>query len=1696
MKRLFITAYLLLLAVSASIAQVQPSTDFKTAITRPANINAATEQADGKILLAGSIDQVDGITRSGIARLNPNGSLDPSFQVDFGDTIITAVEQQSDQKILAGGYYFREGEEIGILMRLMSDGSPDQSFQVDTFSSRVMAIEQLDNQRIVVGGLFRKYGPQTSPGLVMFESNGGLFRTFDYIVDDVILYGYDIIEAGDQFYVGGNIGSDAQLLRFSNTGQPDPGFSIDKSVGMKNFMTSIQHLDFLSNGNLAFTTYTWEFDPRLVVVTPQGTTVSSTSIANPLGLTVTGQDQILVSGEYEGRPDVYLVSNGTVTAFVPGTEADDQVYDLLTLSSGNILITGRFGSIKGQVREGVALATPARSLSTTFQPQIQRSGRLHQVLATPSGKVLVAGDFTQVNGTRIVNVARLNENGSLDATFQPTSVPSDKDVNAIASLANGKIMVGTSSSSLDPVAINPVFRLNSDGSMDNSFQIPDNLSILGNIGGFVELPDGRVIVYGAFSVLAGADFYQHILLFNADGSFDPSLSTAITGTRLKKVFLAGTDLIVAGNNIRVGGQGPYAMVSVSMLGTLNANFNTPLDTRSRVEQVVSLSDGGYLISGKLYDGLGYREILRLNSDGSRNTDFSWPIFSTTDSPDMPPRDALELGNGDIVLSNLSEEEEDQLVIISATGAVKETIRLHKKAFYTDFEQVNDSIAYLGGSFIYDQAQVSIQKIQFFGSNSDTTTVPVDTMGVDTMQQPMQGDPALFISSAEAEVGGTVCVSVSGQTLEGLLGMQLEINYDPSKLNFQNLDNLTGLPGLVNNDFGLPGSSNNPEGTIRLAWLDPDLSGYTVTDSMALFDICFTAVAASSGTDVEISFSELINSQDQLVQVSRLPGTVVITEDITPGGPDTVSVSIGSGIVKQGEVICLPVTVADFDDIMGLQFNVDYDSTKLQFQSLQNFNLPGLDLSTFGVPGTGANREGRIKLAWIDMEVNGVTVPDQTVIFEMCFVALEEAGTTDLTFSNIEITKEVGETVRFNGTEGQVAFQPGDSNAPDPTLVAIDDQSVRKGDLVCVPVMVEDFTDLIGMGFILNYDPTKLAFQSLGQYDLPNLSEDFFKLPGTGTMPLGQLEMTWFDFTEQGVTLADQTAIFEVCFQVLEEEGTTEISFSDIVIIGEDSNQRPFRSESGVLTLLPEDNQGGGEALTVSISSDSVEVDQAFCVQLTTENFTDIIGMQFTVSYDTSLIEYQSVGNFNLTGLSSSLGEPGQGNNPPGSLKVAWFDSSVEGVTLDDGTVLFEMCFIAKAEGATSLDFSGIEITGLVIDDVPFTGRPGAIVVGEEENNGGGTDFNNDNFTLVSADITTMVDESFCLPIRVKDFDGIKQLVFSYFYDPSLLSYSTIINTAFSGLAESIEIIDTGNDNLAGIRVNWVDPTGNGVSLDDEDVLMEICFDAIEVGVSNVVFDNATVVDANDEAVNFNSENAFVTVEPGSSGTNFFTFRVASDTVSMGESFCLDVSIENFTNVLGVKLNIDYDPELLIFEGVQNFNLAGLDNRSFDFPGDNNNPEGRVKLSWIDQNLQGVSLQDSTVIFQICFRAVKPNTVGTVSMSSPNILNINGNVLNFIGIGGVIMIEEEITTNTKTIQQARDRYLMYPVPTQYELNIEALQQSFDRTPFRLVDQRGAVVLTGELNDRKSIIQVNQLANGLYNLIIFEDSRYWSLPFIKL
>ena len=83
----------------------------------------------------------------------------------------------------------------------------------------------------------------------------------------------------------------------------------------------------------------------------------------------------------------------------------------------------------------------------------------------------MAGHFGQCQGYACTSLARLNPDGSLDTTFKPMLVGGDNSlnqVNQVVPLSNGQIMIAGDIYS-NTIGGCPVARLNSDGSLDPSF---------------------------------------------------------------------------------------------------------------------------------------------------------------------------------------------------------------------------------------------------------------------------------------------------------------------------------------------------------------------------------------------------------------------------------------------------------------------------------------------------------------------------------------------------------------------------------------------------------------------------------------------------------------------------------------------------------------------------------------------------------------------------------------------------------------------------------------------------------------------------------------------------------------------------------------------------------------------------------------------------------------------------------------------------------------------------------------------------------------------------------------------------------------------------------------------------------------------------------------------------------------------------
>ncbi len=92
----------------------------------------------------------------------------------------------------------------------------------------------------------------------------------------------------------------------------------------------------------------------------------------------------------------------------------------------------------------------------------------------------------------------------------------------------------------------------------------------------------------------------------------------------------------------------------------------------------------------------------------------------------------------------------------------------------------------------------------------------------------------------------------------------------------------------------------------------------------------------------------------------------------------------------GETVCQNISVADFRQMLSMQYSIRWDSQLLTFVGLSEFGLPGLNNNNFG---THRTEEGILTFVWIDNDLQGIDLPDGSTIFQICFQVKGNSGSS-------------------------------------------------------------------------------------------------------------------------------------------------------------------------------------------------------------------------------------------------------------------------------------------------------------------------------------------------------------------------------------------------------------------------------------------------------------------------------------------------------------------------------------------------------------------------------------------------------------------------------------------------------------------------------------------------------------------------------
>ncbi len=650
---------------------------------------------DGRVTVAGLASAFYGLLSVGpLWRLNPDGSVDAGFS--FSNSVSSfgilqsseAISTSSDGRVLVAGYFSTGSNSVRTLRRLQADGTLDWSFDPGTGftaspsldSAAVNVLAPLPGGGWLAGGDFAGYNGFNQRYLIkVLPETVYQARTFAFAVTNVSLVETDAVLTFEVRRTGDASGP-AGVTVFTQDGTATAGLDYLPVATNVTFLPG-EWLKVVSvpilNDNLVESTETFTLGltnatggfnvapPATVTIAIQNddadieftqdqfTAIEEDGFAMAVvqwrgALSTNLQAQVRIVPVTGSSNDLGVSS--LAIRYATGTRystnallipvVDDAQHEAprqfrLELVPGANLAAGARSNAVLVLNDGDFLTTPARGVA----------GIVEAVANAPSGGVYLAGDFSSVHGVARFRVVRLMPDGEVDLGFDPGAGP-DGDVTALSLQADGKVLIGGYFSRVAGTARAGLARLNTDGSLDPSFD--PGLGIRNTNGpAFVRIllprSDGSLWVGGAFTHFD--DRYGLVLAkLLPNGAVDPTFTspfrrstfqpwppTRFDSSAVYSLCEQPDGNLVAGGTFQIASS-PFISTQASVVrlnpnGVLNTNFNNTRTT-DVVYSVATGSEGKILVGGAYTTN--WLAVWRLGTNGALDG-----TFRVRNAPSVP-----------------------------------------------------------------------------------------------------------------------------------------------------------------------------------------------------------------------------------------------------------------------------------------------------------------------------------------------------------------------------------------------------------------------------------------------------------------------------------------------------------------------------------------------------------------------------------------------------------------------------------------------------------------------------------------------------------------------------------------------------------------------------------------------------------------------------------------------------------------------------------------------------------------------------------------------------------------------------------------------------------------------------------------------------------------------------------------------------
>ena len=302
---------------------------------------------------------------------------------------------------------------------------------------------------------------------------------------------------------------------------------------------------------------------------------------------------------------------------------------------GRIIVSGDFSFVEGSAATNIIRLSPDGVRDVSFSSTIGTNGTVQQILVQTDERIILGGVFSSYAQQPVTtSLVRINSDGTLDNGFIPYKpLYNYNGLTASVLQPDGKILLAGTGINTRNDATMGIIRLNSNGTIDNTFSMQGLLDALGVINTITVLHDGKIIVGGYFTSWNGTA-YTGIVRLNSNGTIDPGFQ--LTGTGLHPYFAGSSvgvlsvkelpdySLLVGGNFIYYNNTLSPGLVKLSSNGTIDNSFHMDpkfnVNSNFIVQCLAITSQNKIIVGGHFYipDVLNqvYKDAFLLNADGS------------------------------------------------------------------------------------------------------------------------------------------------------------------------------------------------------------------------------------------------------------------------------------------------------------------------------------------------------------------------------------------------------------------------------------------------------------------------------------------------------------------------------------------------------------------------------------------------------------------------------------------------------------------------------------------------------------------------------------------------------------------------------------------------------------------------------------------------------------------------------------------------------------------------------------------------------------------------------------------------------------------------------------------------------------------------------------------------------------------------